>query len=78
DGAPAPASVTALLAGRSAPAVRARIVCACRSVTDVAIQAGIDTGLDLDGLRRELGCGTGCGSCVPELRRRLAVATVAA
>ena len=28
-------------------------------------------GLDLDGLKRELKCGTSCGSCVPEIKRLL-------
>nr|WP_238589658.1 (2Fe-2S)-binding protein [Pseudomonas toyotomiensis] len=34
--------------------------------------AGIARGLDLDGLRQELKCGTSCGSCVPEIKRLLA------
>ena len=34
-----------------------------------AIKAGM---VDLDGLKRELGCGSQCGSCVPEIRRLLA------
>jgi assimilatory nitrate reductase catalytic subunit len=29
-------------------------------------------GLDLQGLKQELGCGTQCGSCVPEIKRLLA------
>jgi assimilatory nitrate reductase catalytic subunit len=27
--------------------------------------------MDLDALKTSLGCGTQCGSCVPELRRML-------
>ncbi|MCF5008592.1 hypothetical protein GIW66_19740 [Pseudomonas lactis] len=30
------------------------------------------SGLDLDGLKQALGCGTQCGSCVPEIKRLLA------
>ncbi len=72
DGGTAPASVLAVLTGRTGPVVRSRTVCACQGVSDIAIRAGIADGLDLDGLKASLGCGTGCGSCVPELRRMLA------
>ncbi|WP_431194107.1 (2Fe-2S)-binding protein, partial [Pseudomonas viridiflava] len=27
------------------------------------------TGLDLNQLKKQLGCGTMCGSCVPEIKR---------
>ncbi|WP_174874254.1 nitrate reductase [Vogesella oryzae] len=69
DGGEAPASLAALLLGRAPGAVRARVVCACEGVREDAICAGIQRGLDVDGLKRELRCGTGCGSCVPELKR---------
>ena len=42
------------------------------NVSDAAIRAGIERGLDLDGLKQELKCGTSCGSCVPEIKRLLA------
>ena len=70
DGAPAAGGLARLLMGREA-AVRARTVCACNGVSDAAIAAGIARGLGLDGLKAELGCGTGCGSCVPEIRGML-------
>ncbi len=57
--------------GQGAVAARARTVCACMGVSDAAIAAGIREGLDLDGLKSRLGCGTGCGSCVPEIRGML-------
>ncbi|MEQ6290634.1 molybdopterin-dependent oxidoreductase [Vogesella sp. GCM10023246] len=69
DGGDAPESLASLLLGRSSGAVRARVVCACEGVREDAICAGIQRGLDVDGLKRELRCGTGCGSCVPELKR---------
>lgn len=69
DGGEAPASLAALLQGQAAAANRARVVCACEGVREDAICAGIRRGLDVDGLKRELRCGTGCGSCVPELKR---------
>lgn len=49
----------------------AKTLCNCMNVSQDAICAGIDRGLDLNGLKRELGCGTSCGSCVPEIKRLL-------
>tara|TARA_R110002020_G_scaffold225292_1_gene435410 strand:+ start:3083 stop:5782 length:2700 start_codon:yes stop_codon:yes gene_type:complete len=45
-----------------------RTLCNCMNVSQSRIQAGIERGLDLQGLKTELGCGTECGSCVPEIR----------
>lgn len=65
-----------LLAPLSAPPGRAvqvgKTLCNCMNVSEDAICAGIKRGLDLNGLRQELGCGTSCGSCVPEIKRLLA------
>lgn len=72
DGGPPPASLAQLLMGRTRPVARDRTICVCHGVTDRAIQAGIAAGLDLDGLRRTLRCGTGCGSCGPEVARMVA------
>jgi assimilatory nitrate reductase catalytic subunit len=72
DGGPPPASTAQLLMGRGAPARRARTVCVCHGVTDAAIETGIAAGLDMEGLRQTLHCGTGCGSCGPEIARMLA------
>ncbi|MFV3306817.1 molybdopterin-dependent oxidoreductase [Pseudomonas sp. NY15181] len=49
-----------------------KTLCNCLNVSQSRIQAGIDKGLDLDGLKCELKCGTACGSCVPEIKRLLA------
>jgi assimilatory nitrate reductase catalytic subunit len=46
-------------------------LCNCMNVSQSQIQAGIDSGMDLDGLKAALGCGTQCGSCLPEVRRLL-------
>lgn len=51
---------------------KGRTVCSCMNVGEAAIRAGIERGLDLDGLKQELKCGTSCGSCVPEIKRLLA------
>ncbi|MNR47620.1 Nitrate reductase [compost metagenome] len=72
DGGAAPDSLSALLTGQARGAVRSRVVCSCEGVREDAICAGIARGLDVDGLKRELRCGTGCGSCVPELVRMVA------
>lgn len=53
---------------------KGKTVCSCMNVSDSAIRQGIDRGLDLDGLKQELKCGTSCGSCVPEIKRLLAKA----
>lgn len=50
----------------------ARTLCTCMNISQPAVLAGIARGLDLAGLKEELGCGTRCGSCVPEIRRLLA------
>lgn len=49
-----------------------KTLCNCLNVSQSRIQAGIDKGLDLDGLKGQLQCGTACGSCVPEIKRLLA------
>ena len=38
------------------------------NVSQNRIQTSIDNGMDLAGLKAELGCGTECGSCVPEIK----------
>ncbi len=77
DGGAAPASLVNVLMGRTAPTQRARTVCACKGVTDLAIHDAVRAGLDLEGLKSRLGCGTGCGSCVPEIRQMLVTARAA-
>lgn len=69
DGGAAPLSLLHVLTGRTAPVQRARTVCACKGVTDITIAEAVGRGMDLNGLKAELGCGTGCGSCVPEIRQ---------
>jgi assimilatory nitrate reductase catalytic subunit len=87
DGLSAQGLGSALLAARtSAPvdvASRGQVVCTCFNVTDVQIDKhlacvacadlGDANGL-LIGLQKDLGCGTNCGSCLPELRRKVSAA----
>lgn len=77
-GGEAPASTAALLMGRVAGAARSRTVCVCNGVSEAAILKGIEQGCDLAALKDTLGCGTGCGSCVPEIRSLMTRAPAAA
>lgn len=52
-----------------AEVARDPVVCACRQVTESAIRAEVRAGADVPALRQRLGCGTVCGSCVPQLTR---------
>ncbi|WP_240008853.1 nitrate reductase [Aquipseudomonas campi] len=54
-----------------------KTLCNCLNVSQDAVCAGIARGLDLNGLKQELKCGTSCGSCVPEIKRLLATQPVA-
>ncbi|MDF2075141.1 molybdopterin-dependent oxidoreductase [Pseudomonas mendocina] len=58
--------------GNAAANTRGKTLCNCLNVSEGAVHAGIARGLDLDGLKQELKCGTSCGSCVPEIKRLLA------
>jgi assimilatory nitrate reductase catalytic subunit len=49
-----------------------KTLCNCKNVSLNTVCAGIRQGLDLQGLKNQLGCGTQCGSCVPEIKRLLA------
>lgn len=68
-----------LLAPMSAPpqasglgGTRERTLCNCKNVSYRAVCAGVAEGLDLEQLKQRLGCGSQCGSCVPEIKRLLA------
>ncbi|PMS31666.1 assimilatory nitrate reductase (NADH) alpha subunit apoprotein [Trinickia symbiotica] len=58
-------------------APRARIVCNCKQVTQTQIEEAIAANAGLDELKSTLGCGTVCGSCVPEIKRLLNATAVA-
>lgn len=49
------------------------IVCLCHPTTDRDLEAVIDDGArTVEEIGRRCGAGTGCGTCVGELRERLA------
>ena len=53
---------------------RGRILCACNDVAESEVRAR--AGVPLDQVQQELGCGTGCGSCLPEVKRLLSLPAV--
>jgi assimilatory nitrate reductase catalytic subunit len=72
---------TALMIPRAHPpraipdASRSRVVCSCHAVTDTAIAACAalcEPVLALARVQEELRCGTGCGSCMPEVKQIVA------
>lgn len=73
EGGAAPASLATLLMARAPAAPRTRTVCACVGVSEAAIRSGIESGMDVAQLKDRLGCGSGCGSCLPEVRRMVAL-----
>ena len=54
-----------------------RVVCNCKQVKESAIEGLIAEGAGLEALKTGLGCGTVCGSCVPEIKRMCATVALA-
>ncbi len=48
-----------------------RIVCACHGVSELTLLDGITAGASLEALQAGTQCGTGCGSCLPEIKRMI-------
>jgi assimilatory nitrate reductase catalytic subunit len=73
SGANVRASGYRLLAPDAAAAMhvvpRGRVVCSCHNVAENDINACFAVGNSLAVVQSQLRCGTGCGSCVPELKR---------
>ena len=55
--------------GKNATQARDKTLCNCKNVSQSAVVEAIERGLDLPQLKAQLGCGTQCGSCVPEIKR---------
>ncbi len=65
-----------LLAGLGSGGSEGCLVCSCTGIGETRIHAAITAGCsDVAALGHKLGCGTHCGSCVPELRRLLRAST---
>jgi assimilatory nitrate reductase catalytic subunit len=60
----------------STPSCTTRTLCNCMNVSEGAIHAGIAQGMDLAQLKTQLGCGSMCGSCVPEIKRLLTAVAI--
>jgi assimilatory nitrate reductase catalytic subunit len=75
-----------LIPGAQAPLAapsRGRQVCSCLDVTDLQIAAALSSFAGaapdrLGHLQQSLGCGTNCGSCLPEVRRAIQLHAAAA
>lgn len=78
SGEPWAGSRLGVLSGALAAVARDPVVCSCRGVRLSAIRTGIAQGDDLAALKQGLGCGTVCGSCIPELTRLCAASPRAA
>jgi len=51
---------------------KGKIICACNNVGELELKAAIESGSDsLDKLKSCTMAGTGCGSCIPEMKRLL-------
>ena len=77
DGVPIDALRRWLFAPRAEPPVAAaaprKVICNCLDVSEADIKRELAAGADLTALQDKLKCGTSCGSCVPEIKRMLAV-----
>ena len=77
DGVPIDALRRWIFAPRAEPPVAAaaprKVICNCLDVSEADIKREIAAGADLAALQEKLKCGTSCGSCVPEIKRMLAV-----
>ena len=56
------------------PALRGRTVCNCFNVSEREIDAFLAKSNSIAALQASLRCGTNCGSCLPELRRKVSLA----
>jgi assimilatory nitrate reductase catalytic subunit len=77
DGVPIDELRRWIFAPRAEPPVAAaaprKVICNCLDVSEDQIKREIAAGANLMALQEKLKCGTSCGSCVPEIKRMLAV-----
>ena len=57
---------------------RGKVICNCLNVSEREIKAAIAAGQSFAQMQEALKCGTSCGSCVPEVKRMIAVKVEAA
>lgn len=53
-----------------------KTLCNCMNISESAVCDGIAKGMDLIQLKTQLGCGSMCGSCVPEIKRLLTTVAI--
>ncbi len=63
---------------KTAAPSRGRVVCNCCDVAEMEIVSALRDGIPMIKIQETLGCGTVCGSCVPELKRLIAANPAAA
>jgi assimilatory nitrate reductase catalytic subunit len=68
-GEPWPGSRLSVFTQHLPTGLRDALVCQCMQVKESSIRAAIAQGADVDELKKRLGCGSVCGSCVPQLTR---------
>ncbi|QDQ28952.1 molybdopterin-dependent oxidoreductase [Chitinimonas arctica] len=61
--------LAALSPRQAASALRDPLICSCKQVKNSQIAGLVQAGVDFDGVQATLGCGTVCGSCLPEVKR---------
>ena len=69
DGSAWTGSRLAVFTQRLPGGMRDATVCQCMQVRESSIRAAIGQGADVAELKKRLGCGSVCGSCVPQLAR---------
>jgi assimilatory nitrate reductase catalytic subunit len=70
----APLSAAPGLGGKAA--ALSKTLCNCMNVSESAVCDAIAEGMDLQQLKKQLGCGSVCGSCVPEIKRLLTAVAI--
>jgi assimilatory nitrate reductase catalytic subunit len=62
--------------GQTAGQQSSKTLCNCMNISETAVCEAIAKGMNLGQLKTHLGCGTVCGSCVPEIKRLLTAVAV--
>ena len=62
--------------GQSGTRTISKTLCNCMNISEAAVCDAIAKGMDLVQLKTQLGCGSVCGSCVPEIKRLLTAVAV--
>lgn len=75
-GAPWAGPRLAVFFRRDSGGARDRVICSCMQVRESQISSHVAQGADVAALKQTLGCGTVCGSCLPQLAQLCQTRTV--